>query len=295
MIIIDEDADIRLLLALNALKIDSLTTYCIYLHLAGFPAMAGTKEKVIASIHQRISDKNAQIYLCDEGDICILVPKLTVKEGNQFILDIVDFVGAPAHESWIGFNEVSFQINKWLAAIDQRLLKQKQQVEAKRKLLVQQHAERKRQSILNQTTMMDTSTIHTRRTQRTTAELMMIEDDPFTSRLVENVLQKKYAITSLKEADYALDNYARIAPDLLFLDINLPDVTGHELLERLLALDPEAYIVMLSGNADQMNITQAMAKGAKGFIAKPFTREKLFQYLDRCPGIVAKQRVHATT
>ncbi len=65
----------------------------------------------------------------------------------------------------------------------------------------------------------------------------------------------------------------------------MPDVTRHELLEKIITIDPEAYIIMLSGNASQANIVQAMSLGAKGFIAKPFSREKIFQYIDRCPTI----------
>ncbi len=101
-------------------------------------------------------------------------------------------------------------------------------------------------------------------------------------------------MTGLSVATYALDKYTNIAPDILFLDINLPDVTGHELLEKILILDPDAYVIMLSGNCDRDNITQAISKGAKGFIAKPFTKDKLFQYIDRCPTIALKQHSDST-
>ena len=67
----------------------------------------------------------------------------------------------------------------------------------------------------------------------------------------------------------------------LILDINLPDVTGHDLLERILLIDPDAHVIMLSGNADQTNIVQAMSKGAKGFIAKPFELKELRDELHR--------------
>jgi two-component system chemotaxis response regulator CheY len=153
------------------------------------------------------------------------------------------------------------------------------------RLQLQQQHERKRQAILNGGQQVKSEDIISRRASRETPELMMIEDDAFSRRLVENVLQKQYSITGLGEATLALETYARIAPDLLFLDIDLPDVTGHELLEKILKLDPNAYVIMLSGNCDRENITQAMSKGAKGFVAKPFTRDKLFQYITRCPTI----------
>ena len=135
--------------------------------------------------------------------------------------------------------------------------------------------------------MQQSQNITQRRAKRNHPEIMIIEDDPFSRRLVENTLLKKYPLTGLAEATYALDTYTRIAPDVLFLDINLPDVTGHELLEKIIIIDPDAYVVMLSGNSDRHNITQAMSKGAKGFVAKPFSKEKLFHYIEHCPTITS--------
>lgn len=288
MIVIDEHADSRLAETVEIFRLDPSGSRCIYLSLMGKTLPTGFKEKVIASAGSRITDNDAQIYLCSDGDICIVSPVLPAKEGNRFILDIVEQLKIPADDSWVSYNDVAHLLPKLTTTVAQKLQKHRMAENEKRKIAEQQRHERKRQSILNQTTIANIASISTRRANRETPELMIIEDDVFSSKLVENVLQKKFTMTSLKEATYALDTYARIAPDLLFLDINLPDVTGHELLERILAMDPNAYVVMLSGNADQKNITQAMAKGAKGFIAKPFTKEKLFQYLDRCPGITAK-------
>jgi CheY-like chemotaxis protein len=292
MLLIDEHVEPKLAAALELLRADPKMTRCIFFNLAGSDAVTGDfKEKLFELAQRYLATIDAQIYMCEDGDIVVIAPTLPTKVGNEFMLAIGGHLNRPVEEPWAGFYDAALCVNKLLLTVQQKLDKQRNAEDAKRRIAEQQQQERKRHSILNQTTMADVATINSRRTKREAPELMMIEDDVFSSKLVENVLQKKFAMTSLKEATYALDTYARIAPDLLFLDINLPDVTGHELLERILAIDPAAHIVMLSGNADQKNITQAMGKGAKGFIAKPFTREKLFQYIDRCPSITARQRV----
>lgn len=289
MIIIDEHADDRLMEILATLKDDSFATRCIYFRLMGRPAVAGLKEALVASARQHLSDDTAQIYFFSDGDLCILAGTLPSKEGNRVILDMVELLHIPAESSWVQFQD----LGEMLPVVQQRatarisLVREVQAREQQRREQQQQAA--KRASILAGRAQFDSAQIAARRAERHSVQMMMIEDDAFSSRLVENVLQKKYAIASLTEANYALETYARLAPDLLFLDINLPDVTGHELLDRILAMDPEAYVVMLSGNADRENITQAMRRGAKGFVAKPFTRDKLVQYIDRCPGIAAKQ------
>ena len=77
--------------------------------------------------------------------------------------------------------------------------------------------------------------------------------------------------------------YVTHAPDVLFLDIELPDITGHDVLQKVLEMDPDAFVIMLSGNGNKENIFKAMKTGAKGFVGKPFTKDKLLQYILKCP------------
>ncbi len=283
MMLIDEHVEPKLAEALEALKADPKTSRCIFFNLAGSELVtADFKEKLFEQAQRYFAAIDASIYLCADGDIFILAPAIPAKDGKEFILSIGELLQRPVGDDWMGFYEVSLQVNKLLIIVEQKLERIRKIEEAKRKLLEQQQQERKRYAILNGAIHGKAEDIRRRRIGRAKPELMMIEDDAFSRRLVENVLQKTYSLTGLGEATYALETYARLAPDLLFLDINLPDVTGHELLEKILALDPDAQVIMLSGNCDRENITQAMSKGAKGFIAKPFTKDKLFQYIERC-------------
>ncbi|MFO0389421.1 MAG: response regulator [Alphaproteobacteria bacterium] len=285
MILIDEQAEGKLEAALGILRADPKTSRCIHFNLMDSQKPADMNEKVFELAQRYFLAIDVQIYLCGDGDIFILAPSIPVKDGREFIVTIATYLNKPANDDWVNFYEVSLHISKLLRVVEKKLEIQRRTDQEKRKLLEQQQQERKRQAILNGSANIKSDAIKSRRASRTKPELMMIEDDTFSRRLVENVLQKQYSLTGLGEANYALDTYARIAPDLLFLDINLPDVTGHELLEKIIALDPDAHVIMLSGNCDRENITQAMSKGAKGFIAKPFTKEKLFQYIERCPTI----------
>ncbi len=290
MILIDEYAEQELVTFLDAFKLaPEHATRCIHFQFENKESTAGLREVLIASAQRHLHASDPKIFFCDMGDIVLLAEPLASKDGNLVILDVVDHVKKPADQSWVKFDELSRQVNTLLMRVEPVLESQRMAEEAVRKLQEQQQLARKRHAILSNGANTKSSDIQHRRTSRPTPELMMIEDDAFSRRLVETVLQKKYALTSLSDANHAFETYARIAPDLLFLDINLPDVTGHELLERLLAIDPDAHVIMLSGNADQANIVEAMRKGAKGFIAKPFTKEKLFQYIDRCAGISTKQ------
>lgn len=285
MIVIDELADAKLIQKLEAFKSEPDLTKCIYFHLTDKPSIDGLKDKIIKSAQQHIFSHDLHLYLCEDGDIFILSPSIFNKPAKEFILEVASYTNTVVNSDFVEFHEIKGHINKLLFVLEQKQEKRHKAEEAIYQEKEKQRAIQKRQEILNGSALGKKGDIGERRIKRGSPQFMIIEDDAFSRRLVENVLQKQYQLTALGSAELAIATYVNLAPDILFLDINLPDVTGHELLEKIIELDPEAYIIMLSGNADQANIMQAMTHGAKGFIAKPFTREKLFQYISRCPTI----------
>ncbi|MCK6417783.1 MAG: response regulator [Alphaproteobacteria bacterium] len=131
--------------------------------------------------------------------------------------------------------------------------------------------------------------ISERRAKRTNPQIMIVEDDKFSQRLVSNALGEKFPLSVTEDGEGAILSYVNKTPDVLFLDIGLPDIDGLMVLEKIFSMDPHAYVVMFSGNGNKENIKRAIALGAKGFVAKPFTREKLLQYIERSPFIQAKR------
>ncbi len=118
------------------------------------------------------------------------------------------------------------------------------------------------------------------RVARDPAHVMIVEDDPLTKRIVSNCFKENYAIISAANAEEAVSNYLLYAPDIVFLDIGLPDVSGFQVLQQIIKIDPDAYIVMFSSNSYLDNITNALNCGASGFVAKPFRKEKMQHYIE---------------
>lgn len=118
-----------------------------------------------------------------------------------------------------------------------------------------------------------------RRPGRQPLHVMIVEDDALTRRLISNAFKERYALISAGSAEEAVANYLLHAPDIVFLDIGLPDVNGFHVLKQIIASDPDAYVVMFSGHSYLDNITKALNTGASGFVAKPFRKEKLVHYI----------------
>lgn len=126
-----------------------------------------------------------------------------------------------------------------------------------------------------------------RRQQRKENVIMVVEDDALSRKMIESALRKivdeNCQIITAKTALQAYQSYAMHAPDIVFLDIGLPDTDGHSLLSRMHCLDEDAFVVMLSGQSEKDSVLQSMHLGARGFIGKPFSIEKLTHYIGQCP------------
>lgn len=116
---------------------------------------------------------------------------------------------------------------------------------------------------------------------RTKPLIMLVEDDPFTLQLVKLAFKQTYEVITAETVRQALVYYGRHLPDLVFLDIQLPDGSGIDLLKKMTNADNQAHIVMLSSHSQKEKILDCIEKGAKSFIAKPFTRQRLMDAAEK--------------
>ncbi len=95
---------------------------------------------------------------------------------------------------------------------------------------------------------------------------------------------KTLHITDIKEAADAQSALAIFSSgdiDIVFLDINMPGVNGLDLIRQLRSMNPNAFIVMVSGESSLDNVKQSIALGAKGFIVKPYTAARIKSMIDK--------------
>lgn len=108
--------------------------------------------------------------------------------------------------------------------------------------------------------------------------ILIIDDDPFARSLIKKVYAKNAKVLTAKNALEGFKLYVKHAPDLLLLDIQMPNINGYYFLAKIFDLDPAAYVVMLSAHADDKNIDKAIKYGARGFVSKPFSPAELLSY-----------------
>ena len=105
--------------------------------------------------------------------------------------------------------------------------------------------------------------------------VLVIEDDEDTAEMVCNLLETAgYEAVAVSDGGTALDEIAMIAPDLVLLDIHLPDINGLEILKKVRSHSFLPMIVMSGYERDRDRVV-ALEAGADDFMAKPFAPDEL--------------------
>jgi two-component system chemotaxis response regulator CheY len=134
------------------------------------------------------------------------------------------------------------------------------------------------------------SQISLNRASRLVNCMMVMDDDPMILRQMEQALSGFGTVISVRDPEEFLDMYRKHAPDIVFMDIHMPNMRGTNLLETLLGtLDPHAYVVMISSDTMTQTILESKAKGTRGFIMKPLTRDNLYAHVMRSPSFMPKK------
>ncbi len=120
-----------------------------------------------------------------------------------------------------------------------------------------------------------------RNPETSAVRVLLVDDDPVTRWMVRNALRHECRFVTASNARSACAMIQSYRPDVVFLDIDLPDRDGRSVLEWIVTADPGACVVMFSSNGDLDNVAGTLESGARGFIAKPFLRESLLHYVRR--------------
>ncbi|MGO2010669.1 MAG: response regulator [Pseudoalteromonas sp.] len=113
---------------------------------------------------------------------------------------------------------------------------------------------------------------------------ILIVDDVGTVRSFLNQTLMHLGIENVKEASTAAQCISACQTsdyNIIFLDIELPDGDGKELIAQLSEINPQANVVMVSAHSGVENVRDAIDKGAKGFVVKPFSPKKIAAILKK--------------
>ncbi len=116
--------------------------------------------------------------------------------------------------------------------------------------------------------------------------VLVVDDAAFMRMMVKDVLSKNgYEIVGEAEnGQKAIEKYKELTPDLVIMDITMPEVDGIQAVKEIKAHDGNAKIVMCSAMGQQAMVIESIQAGAKDFIVKPFQPDRVLEAVKKVIG-----------
>ncbi len=115
------------------------------------------------------------------------------------------------------------------------------------------------------------------------ARIMVVDDAAFMRNNLKHILSEAghdVAGEAVDGAD-AVTKYEEVRPDLVTMDITMPNMDGIEALKQIRALDPASVIVMCSAMGQEALVVEAITSGARDFVVKPFQGPRVLDAIDK--------------
>ncbi len=127
---------------------------------------------------------------------------------------------------------------------------------------------------------------------RMNRSVLIVDDDNLTCWGLEKMMSShSLLITAVNNGKDAISEVGSRAFNSIFLDINLPDVSGFDVLREIRTYAPETKVVVMSADGSEDNRRKALEEGAFHFIGKPFGVKEIREILDACVGGCAKKQI----
>lgn len=114
---------------------------------------------------------------------------------------------------------------------------------------------------------------------RAEPHILIIEDQVFSQKMLLSALTHYTTYFTSTSGDGLLLCMEK-CPDIIFLDIELPDISGHDFAELIRKIDPDMYIVMVSSNHNKEDIEKAKQNHVNGYIAKPYKKSAILESIE---------------
>lgn len=116
--------------------------------------------------------------------------------------------------------------------------------------------------------------------------ILIVDDAAFMRMMLKDILTKN-GFTVVGEAEngqVAVEKYQEVKPDLVTMDITMPEMDGITALREVRRIDPTAKVIMCSAMGQQSMVIDAIQAGAKDFIVKPFQPERVLEAVTKALG-----------
>ena len=115
------------------------------------------------------------------------------------------------------------------------------------------------------------------------ANILITDDAMFMRTMLKSILTSAghNIIAEASNGKEAVELYAKYKPDLVTMDITMPELDGIGALKEIMKSDPQANVIMVTAMGQQVMVVEAVKAGAKDFIVKPFNSDKVLESVNK--------------
>ncbi len=116
--------------------------------------------------------------------------------------------------------------------------------------------------------------------------ILIVDDAAFMRMMIKDILTKNgyNVVGEAENGTKAVEKFAEVKPDLVLMDITMPELDGIEALKKIKETDPSALIIMCSAMGQQAMVIESIQAGAKDFIVKPFQADRVLEAVKKVVG-----------
>ncbi|MCT8976147.1 response regulator [Clostridium sp. CX1] len=118
------------------------------------------------------------------------------------------------------------------------------------------------------------------------SKILIVDDAAFMRMMIKDILEKNgyEVVGEANNGIKAVELYKKEKPDVVTMDITMPDMDGIEAVKAIKAFDPAAKIIMCSAMGQQTMVMDAIKAGARDFIVKPFQPDRVLEAIKKVIG-----------
>lgn len=116
--------------------------------------------------------------------------------------------------------------------------------------------------------------------------ILVVDDAAFMRMMIKDILSKNgyEVVGEASDGAQAIEKYKETSPDLVTMDITMPEMDGITALKEIKKVDPGAKVIMCSAMGQQAMVIDAIQAGAKDFIVKPFQADRVIEAIKKTLG-----------